>query len=284
VLNDGSPRTVRTTAAVSLALAAAVVVAVIEWHGSQPRAAVDRTGQPPSGGESLPRHLPNPRPSKVPARSPTKPAEDAQKFEARQASTSSPPNGVAAGSETQRPVKNTQLPVDGVAAAKELDWDKVQDFAPIPRSLPARQAADAVDAGFVPEWFEHSIGRWTTRGRAIDGKVNAIEIAPLASRIMSESKDAWAQGVETQLRSIIASNLPGNGQVISRVFCSSDGCLCYLEDTDLSKHTRPTVEVTRSVLNDPQSRAYGITSQTLYVTGTGGWDLILISRTKPPVR
>jgi hypothetical protein len=101
---------------------------------------------------------------------------------------------------------------------------------------------------------------------------------------MSAPKDAWGQGLETQLRSIVASKLPGDAQVISREFCSSEGCLCYLEDTDLSKHTRPTESVTHAVLNDPQSRAYGITSQTYYVTGSGGWDLILISRTKPVVR
>lgn len=301
MLHNRSPRSVRIAAVVSIALVAAAVVVLIEWEGAGPQAEGVKNAQLQSDASRA--QLPHPMFLKIPARSPTQPAEDERTREAGQLSNS-PPNAVTAGSaapvsQTQHPgspgdaqhppadQQNTRRPVDGVAAAKAIDWDKVKDFAPIPRSLPTRQAVDAVDAGFVPEWFDHSIGRWTTRGGPIDGKVNAIEITPWASRIISESKssdDTWAQGVESRLRSIIASNLPGDEQVVSRVFCSSQGCLCYLEDTDLSKQTRSTQEVTRSTLNDPQIRAYGITSQTLYITGTLGWDLILILRIKPSVQ
>jgi hypothetical protein len=302
-LNDGFPRSVRIAAAVSVALAAAAVVALIEWKGARPQAAGDVREQPQSKAESSSGHPLAAERMPATARSDGKAAEHEHGPEGGQASTSPPSNAVAAGlptpaSQTRHPVaapgaqhqatdQITQRHVDGVAAAKAIDWDKVGDFAPIPRSLPTGQAADAVDAGFVPEWFEHSIGRWTTRGAPIDGKVNAIEITPLASRIMSQSKspeDVWAQGVESRLRSIIADNLSGNEQVISRVFCSSEGCLCYFEDTDPSQHMRPTQDVGRAVLSDPRSRADGITSQTFYVTGTRGWDLILISRNKPPAR
>lgn len=291
VSNDGSPRVARIATMAGISFAIAVVILVIEWGRTTPP---DNGGAPqaPSEARSLHDTPSNATPSRATTASPIAAGHDQKGDTGAAANTARP--SVSTTSAAQRPVaaavaqhtqldQNTRQSADGVAAARAIDWDKIKTFAPIPRSLPSREAADAVDAGFVPEWFEHSIGRWTTRGAPIDGRANDIEITPLAARIMSDSKspdDPWAQGVESQVRAIIASQLPGDDQVLSRVFCSSQGCLVYLEDVDPSQHVRPTEAVSSSILHDPRMQPYGITSQTFYVTGSRGWDLILIPRHK----
>src|ERR1700716_3732122 len=86
MLNDRSPRTVRTAAAVSIALAAAALVALIEWDGARRQAAGDGNAQPQSKAESSRGHLLAPVPLEAPARSARKPAEDEQRREAGLAS------------------------------------------------------------------------------------------------------------------------------------------------------------------------------------------------------
>ena len=171
--------------------------------------------------------------------------------------------------------------VDGVEAAKSIDWDSVERMSPIPRLMPTRPAADAVDAGFAPEWFEHSIGRWMADSINYHGKSESIWIQSLASQIMSESKSAddnWATGMEAQLRSMIAGDT--SADLISRVFCNGQGCLCYIEDEDPSVHegVREQMRILKSLRDDAWAQGYGITYPGAYATGTHDWSLILIPR------
>lgn len=175
--------------------------------------------------------------------------------------------------------------VDGVAAVQAIDWEKVGSFSPIPRLMPARRAADAVDAGFAPEWIERSIGNWwQAESQRYQGKYAYAPVQPMALQIMSQSKspdDAWANGMESDLTSFIARKSPANAQLLTRVFCNAEGCLCYLEDENDQVLGRPTDNVLASLRDDPMwTQTYGIKPLTFYRTGTKTWDLILIARPK----
>ncbi len=172
--------------------------------------------------------------------------------------------------------------VDGVEAVKAIDWSRVHSLSPIPRGLPTGEAMDAVDAGFVPEWFERSMEGAGANSLRVRGQFSSIAIQPLAERILSESKsaeDAWANGVESELRTVIANHTAPGVEVISRVFCNGEGCLCYLENADPSL-ARPASAVMLALRDEPWAKTYGIDPLSFYRLGTRGWDLILITRPK----
>ncbi len=173
--------------------------------------------------------------------------------------------------------------VDGVEAARAIDWNTVGSLAPIPRLMPTGSAADAVDAGFAPEWFERSIAGWGADTLKYRGQFASIEVQPLALQIMSESKtpeDSWANGVESQLRLTIANSQSVTAETISRVFCSGEGCLCYVEDAQSPVSSNVANDVLLSIRNDSWAQTYGITPLNAYRIGTQDWNLILIPRPK----
>lgn len=76
---------------------------------------------------------------------------------------------------------------------QSINWDEVGRFSPIP--MPVRRAAEAVGAGFAPEWVKCSIGNWRAESQRFQGKYTHVAVQPMATRIMSESKgsdDQWA--------------------------------------------------------------------------------------------
>jgi hypothetical protein len=170
------------------------------------------------------------------------PAGDLQSSGARQAVADLPANGSTV--ERISRVSRSQRFVDGVTAVKAIDWDAVQRFGPIPRLMLAREATNAVDAGFAQEWFEHSIG------------------------------------VASELRSVIEAKSPADAQLISRLFCNTEGCLCYLEDEEGDPLKRPTHDILISLQDASWAQDYGIKPLTFYRFGTKSWDLILIARPK----
>jgi hypothetical protein len=110
-----------------------------------------------------------------------------------------------------------------------------------------------------------------------------MPIQPLASRIMSESKNAddeWANGMELELGSLIANNTSASTAIISRVFCNGEGCLCYLEAEQHSPILSTTGKIIASLRNDPFPQRYGIGPLNAYIWGPLNWQLILIPRPK----
>jgi hypothetical protein len=119
-------------------------------------------------------------------------------------------------------VPPTAAPLTGAEAEHSIDWNRVGKGDAIPASMPTSRSADALDAGFAPEWVERSV-------RPFPGGEVA---APLILAIMSERRvpdDAWADEVEHYLREFIRTQVAVQAPTIFRVFCNSVGCLCYLE-------------------------------------------------------
>lgn len=179
------------------------------------------------------------------------------------------------------PTKPRRRFTDGVAAVQSIDWSTVRIASPMPQVLPTQRAADAIDAGFAPEWFERSIGRGQAESLLYKGKSAYVSVQDLASKIMSQSKspdDYWANGMEDELTALTTSE-SRKTPILTRVFCSGGGCLLYVESESEPISGNPGVEVLGSLVRDPMWRdAYGVQPLTYYMTGIGSWDLILIAR------
>jgi hypothetical protein len=119
---------------------------------------------------------------------------------------------------------STAAPLTGAEAERSIAWSTVRKGDAIPALMPRSRSADALDAGFAPEWVERSV-------RPLPG---GEESAQLMLGIVSEQRapdDAWADKVEDYLREFIGTQVDVQAPTTSRVFCNSVGCLCYLERT-----------------------------------------------------
>jgi hypothetical protein len=117
-------------------------------------------------------------------------------------------------------------PPSGADAERSIAWSTVGRGDAIPALMPTSGSANSLDAGFAPEWVERSV-RPTPAGE---------EAARWMLSIMSvqrASDDAWAEKVEHYLREFIRTQADVQAPTISRVFCNSVGCLCYLERAGL---------------------------------------------------
>jgi hypothetical protein len=112
-----------------------------------------------------------------------------------------------------------QAPMSGGEAVRAVDWKAVGLGSSIPSVMPTADSDDPVEAGFARQWVE----------RALD-PARALTKA-LALLIVSKHRvpgDQWAYGMAKAMRSIIHSEkVPG--LTVSRVFCNTVGCLCYVE-------------------------------------------------------
>jgi hypothetical protein len=84
--------------------------------------------------------------------------------------------------------------------------------------MPIADSDDPLEAGFARQWLE----------RALDP--GRPPLGGLALEIVSKRRtpgDPWAYGMSKELWAIVRSK--GHGPTISRVFCNSIGCLCYVE-------------------------------------------------------
>jgi hypothetical protein len=181
---------------------------------------------------------------------------------------------------TSTPERNVSPALDGVQAATVIDWDTVEASGPMPRSLPTRSAADAIDAGFPREWFERAFGD-VTIDSLIDRhhKNSTVKVLPLIDRIISHSKapgDLWANYAESDLRTLIRQNAEADGELVSRVFCSDPGCIVYLERARSAP--RAMTAILSALVDEPRTSQYGIGERNIFLSGAGPWNLIVISR------
>jgi hypothetical protein len=119
---------------------------------------------------------------------------------------------------------STAAPLTGAEAERSIAWNTVGKGDAIPALMPIARSSNSLDAGFSREWVERSVRPY------VDGE----ESARLILDIMSEQRardDAWADKVEQYLRAFIRGHVDVQAPTISRVFCNSVGCLCYLERT-----------------------------------------------------
>ncbi len=119
---------------------------------------------------------------------------------------------------------STAAPLTGAEAERSIAWSTVGKGDAIPAVMPTSRSANSLEAGFAHEWVERSV-------RPLPG---GDEAAPLMLRIMSEPRapdDAWANEVEHYLSEFIRTQVDVQAPTVSRVFCNSVGCLCYLERT-----------------------------------------------------
>jgi hypothetical protein len=174
---------------------------------------------------------------------------------------------------------STADPVSGTEAERSIDWHRIDKGDPIPALMPTSRSADSLDAGFSPEWVEHSVRPFTPPA--------GEESAPLALAIMSQqraSDDVWSDEVENYLREFIRTQVNVQAPTVSRVFCNFVGCLCYLERTGA-----PLTQfmVYKALQREAASR-FGIRQMgmwTLYSPRprATSWELTIITRpTKEP--
>jgi hypothetical protein len=165
-----------------------------------------------------------------------------------------------------------QAPVSGAEAMRMIDWNSVKPGSPIPRSMPTAPSDDPVEAGFAAQWVERALPPPFSR--------QAFALAIIAKKRVAG--DTWAYGVERQLRELINEQIADRA-VVSRVFCNSVGCLCYLE-RDSDKIPDPNDTILDSLKSGWP--AFGIkpkdVNSTVSFSQAGGlpvsWSLIFIQR------
>ena len=168
---------------------------------------------------------------------------------------------------------STAAPVTGAEAEHSIHWSTVGKGDAIPASMPTSRSADALDAGFAPEWVESSV-------RPFPG---GEEAAPLILAIMSEQRapdDAWADEVEHYLREFIRTQVAGQAPTTSRVFCNSVGCLCYLERTG----SPLTQLMIYNALRSQAAREFGTKKMGMSIMESAprgtSWELTIVTRPK----
>lgn len=189
------------------------------------------------------------------------------------------PESAATALGGQSASRSTNAPTDGVDAASAIDWEALENNSPIPRSIPSRWAADAIDAGFPPDWFEHVYGDISVDSLIDHLKVSTVKLLPLVEKITSQSKspgDVWANRAEADLRGLIQEHATPGTDLITRVFCSEPGCLVYLEGSRPS--LRPMKKVLEAWIVEPRTSEYGVRPINIYRAGKGNWDLLIIDR------
>ena len=134
---------------------------------------------------------------------------------------------------TAAPMGFTQT-LTGAQALRAIDWNTVKTSDPIPASMPTSPSDDPVEAGFAPEWIQRALAPPDPPSCSSGGHGTAPDAAcarTLAWVIASKPRsgdDRWSYEFERELRHLI-HNRYAERPTISRVFCNSVGCLCYVE-------------------------------------------------------
>jgi hypothetical protein len=200
-------------------------------------------------------------------------------------------------------------PASGAEAARMIDWDSVGNDSPIPPTMPAASSDDPLEAGFAYQWAERAF-KDDKGGLASSLDVcgddvpchrgpipSNVPALPLVLEIISQRRmpgDHWAYGVESELRALIRTKVDTvKPTTVSRVFCNSMGCVCYLErrnlpaDSDDGAHGLGNVVLG---LVEPAHAAWrrslGIQSRNIHfsIFGSGArerrtiWELVVITR------
>src|ERR1700722_10075928 len=147
-------------------------------------------------------------------------------------------NSVAAQESEQ--AKKATATLSGADAVRAINWDEVKLDSAIPHLMPAGDSDDPLEAGFAPQWIEHSLvihhpKRIAYAQTGIYGPQGTNATVPaetLALQMIAEPRDptdSWAHTVDRKIRDTIRANGGYDSMVVWRVFCGSHGCLCYLE-------------------------------------------------------
>ena len=177
--------------------------------------------------------------------------------------------------------KAAAAPASHGVQSSAVDWQKVENAAPIPHQMPTADADTAIQSGFAPQWIERSINPWPP----------SIQDPSLPARLIlriakgdRRPDDRWAHEVADKLRAAIRAT--GDADVIryGRVFCGSEGCLCYFEIPVDSASLDPYAHARSALLHglldsDGWGHALGIKPTNVDEVGeTGIWELIYILR------
>jgi hypothetical protein len=175
------------------------------------------------------------------------------------------------------PSSEAQDLMSGAEAGRVIDRDSVKPGSPIPRSMPSVQSDDPVEAGFAAQWVERALPPPFSK--------QGFALAIIAKKRVAG--DTWAYGVERQLRELINGQIAARAQMVSRVFCNSVGCLCYLE-----RGSDQIPDPNNTILDSLKSGwpAFGIkptdVDSTVSFSNVGGlpvsWALIFIQRPSGP--
>lgn len=170
------------------------------------------------------------------------------------------------------------------AATSSIDWRTIEHAAPIPHQLPVVTDADTgLAAGFAPQWIQRSITQWPPSMQ--DPDLPAKEVQRIASG-QRRPGDQWAREVADKLRDTLRLNGDADVMRYARIFCGSQGCLCYFETpsdpSSLDAYHRARSGLLRALLDaNGWGKAFGITVANVNEVGeTGVWELIYILRPK----
>jgi hypothetical protein len=164
-----------------------------------------------------------------------------------------------------------------------INWQMVEHGSPIPHQMPVADADTAIQAGFAPQWIARSIKPWPPSVQDPDLPAKRVLQIAKADR---RPDDRWAHEAADKLRATIRTN--GNADILkyARVFCGSEGCLCYFETTadasSFEAYERVRSDLLHGLLDDGGwGRALDIKPGNVNEVGeTGIWELIYILRTK----
>jgi len=164
-----------------------------------------------------------------------------------------------------------QAPLGSAAAVHAIDWESLETGSPIPHSMPASQSDDPLAAGFARQWVQRAL-------MPAESPERILALAIVSKRRASD--DLWAQAMEKELRTIVHEKFDLQ-PTISRVFCNSFGCLCYVErdGAPLDKQS-----VLRELVGE-RGRKFGLQKSDVDVVWTDAghgdpfvWELTLVRR------
>lgn len=164
-----------------------------------------------------------------------------------------------------------QRPMSGAEVVRTIDWAAVMSGSPIPALMPNSQSDDPVEAGFARQWIQRVL-------LPAESPSRKLALAIVSRR--RASNDLWAQAMEKELRAIVHEKFDLQ-PTISRVFCNSFGCLCYVErdGAPLDKQS-----VLRELLGE-RGQKFGLQKSDVDVVWTDAghgdpfvWELTLVKR------
>jgi hypothetical protein len=189
---------------------------------------------------------------------------------------------------TAAPTGSVQT-LTGAQALRAIDWNTVKTGDPIPASMPTSFSDDPVEAGFAPQWIQRALAPDPAscssgdNGNAPDTACARTLAWVIASKHRSED-DRWSYEFERELRHLI-HNRSAERPTISRVFCNSVGCLCYVERSGRPSDPPPLDQqiIYHELLGEP-GRRFGIGVKDLNLVRSDpydhhfAWELTLVRR------
>ena len=154
-----------------------------------------------------------------------------------------------------------------------FQWESIQGGDPIPRWMPTSTSEDPMKAGFARQWIERALSPTELPARQLALAIVSKQRAP---------DDRWSKATESELRKIIGEKFDSQTPTISRVFCNSVGCLCYVEPEGTALRSTSMY----NLLLTERMQKLGITRRDLDVVRTTApkdmrvykWELTVVRR------